>query len=694
MDLILFLIVAGVFWYGIRSIRAQLNTGADKNEAENELKKRIIRLERRMERLNERLDIFSSELWALKKNAGLPAEQQQAEPLAKPETVAKSAVTAPPLEPPTPPVIPQKPAPSWKDPLESSVQPDEALGSELPVMPVEPLLPVVIETPDQSVSAQPSPTPVDAGRELFTPTPETAGESPNVLSSAIFKESPEASPRSSAPADSGPVPPSAPVAEEKPFAFDWENFLGKKLFAWIGSFALFLSALFFVRYAIENDLVSLGMRLVLGFFVGAGSIAGGLWLKRYGYRQTVDGLCAAGLAILYAVFIAAHRLPVGDPFIGTAGTFSLLTLLTAGAFTLSVRLDSLFVAILALVGGFLVPPFVSTGHDNPLGLFAYVTLLDTGLAAVALRKQWGVLITLGAIGTMLMQAGWVFKFFEAAKAVTAWLVFAWFPLFFTVVGHLANKRGWDDPHIVRVARVFPLISMWISFYISSKIVSIQQPDTEISGPSLVYRPFAMGNGGLVMSLPYWFSALIGWQALRDAATAVFAKYAHVIVFLLTWNWTTYGFTPDAAGTAWVLFAAYPAFFFALWRLGLRSERDAPELSSSARWSGLLAFSFNLYQLFQQELGNSPAHIFSLTALLAVGLAWQAMKDESAGPFHFGSGLSSFTIIALWASMYALRDNMTAAYLAFLGFPLFFVGTSKLAAVRGRLDTNLKTAGRV
>jgi len=694
VDLILFLIVAGVFWYGIRSIRAQLNTGADKNEAENELKKRIIRLERRMERLNERLDIFSSELWALKKNAGLPAEQQQAEPLAKPETVAKSAVTAPPLEPPTPPVIPQKPAPSWKDPLESSVQPDEALGSELPVMPVEPLLPVVIETPDQSVSAQPSPTPVDAGRELFTPTPETAGESPNVLSSAIFKESPEASPRSSAPADSGPVPPSAPVAEEKPFAFDWENFLGKKLFAWIGSFALFLSALFFVRYAIENDLVSLGMRLVLGFFVGAGSIAGGLWLKRYGYRQTVDGLCAAGLAILYAVFIAAHRLPVGDPFIGTAGTFSLLTLLTAGAFTLSVRLDSLFVAILALVGGFLVPPFVSTGHDNPLGLFAYVTLLDTGLAAVALRKQWGVLITLGAIGTMLMQAGWVFKFFEAAKAVTAWLVFAWFPLFFTVVGHLANKRGWDDPHIVRVARVFPLISMWISFYISSKIVSIQQPDTEISGPSLVYRPFAMGNGGLVMSLPYWFSALIGWQALRDAATAVFAKYAHVIVFLLTWNWTTYGFTPDAAGTAWVLFAAYPAFFFALWRLGLRSERDAPELSSSARWSGLLAFSFNLYQLFQQELGNSPAHIFSLTALLAVGLAWQAMKDESAGPFHFGSGLSSFTIIALWASMYALRDNMTAAYLAFLGFPLFFVGTSKLAAVRGRLDTNLKTAGRV
>lgn len=695
MDLILFLIVVGVFWYAIRAGQAHLNAGTDKTEAEDELKKRIIRLERRMERINERLDIFSSELWALKKNAGLPVESQQAALPSKPDTAAKSTVTAPPVEPSAPPVLSQQPAPSWKDPLEPPVQSDESLGSELPVMPVEPFLPVVIETPELPVSPQQPETSADASREFFTPIPAKPDESPAVLSSTIFKDSPESSSESPATADSGTVPPaSSPGPVEPSFAFDWENFLGKKLFAWIGSFALFLSALFFVRYAIENDLVSLGMRLVLGFFVGAGSIAGGLWLKRYGYRQTVDGLCAAGLAILYAVFIAAHRLPAGDPFIGTAGTFSLLTLLTAGAFTLSVRLDSLFVAILALVGGFLVPPFVSTGHDNPLGLFAYVTLLDTGLAAVALRKRWGVLITLGAIGTMLMQAGWVFKFFVAAKAVTAWLVFAWFPLFFTVVGHLARKREWDDPHVVRIARVFPLVSMWISYHMSSTLVSVPQAGSAISSPIFVFKSFAPGNGGLIMSLPYWFSALIGWQALRDVTTSVFAKYAHVIVFLLTWNWTAYGFAPDAAGTAWGLFAAYPAFFFALWRLGLRSDRDDPELSESARWSGLLAFSFNLYQLFQQELGNSPAHIFSLTALLAVGLAWQAMKDESAGPFHFGSGLSSFTIIALWASMYALRDHMTAAYLAFLGFPLFFMGTSRLAAVRGRLDGNLKMAGRV
>ncbi|HNW34787.1 MAG TPA: DUF2339 domain-containing protein, partial [Candidatus Ozemobacteraceae bacterium] len=556
----------------------------------------------------------------------------------------------------------------------------------LPLVPLEPAeqRPILTEPPQPPAPPSPEePVIQEKGADYI---------SSNILADGTGDRPPEpAAPEQKAPSGQ---------AHAEVFSIDWENFLGKKLFAWIGSFALFLSALFFVRYAIENDLVSLGMRLVLGFCVGSGSIAGGLWLRRYGYRQTVDGLCAAGLAILYAVFLAAHRLPAEDPYLGTTATFILLTALTAGAFTLSVRLNSLFVAILAMVGGFLVPPFVSTGHDNPFGLFAYVTLLNSGLLGVALRKRWGILITLGAIGTMLMQIGWVMKYFAPEKAETALLIFAWFPLFYTFAWHLAAKRDWQDRWVSLPARVVPLFSMWLSMHMLATGSPAAGGFGEISsrlqtpgGPPAM-EPLAVTHGGLILSLPYWCSALIGWQALKDAAAAAFARYAGVLIFFLTWAWTLTGYGVANAGTGWILFAAFPVFFFVLWRLGLRTGRDDAELSETARWSGLLAFSFNLYQLLYKELGNDPTHIFSLTALLAFGLAWQAMKDEAAGSFHFGSGISSFTVIAFWANLYALKDNTTAAYLVFLGFPLFFAGTARLAAMRGRLDASLKAGGRI
>ncbi|HOY68482.1 MAG TPA: DUF2339 domain-containing protein [Candidatus Ozemobacteraceae bacterium] len=700
MEGFLFLLVVGLLLYIIRSGQAQ--SGGDKPDAQEELKLRIIRLERRLERVNERLDIFSSELWSLKKNLSAPPAQAPdrlpaEEPDLEPPPTPREAVSATPPRVPEPAAAPVVATPSWKDAL---VEPLSPPGEVIPLAPPEPLPLTPIE---QSSPIQPH-EPLPPLPPLPVEPPPTAEEVTHESTRSTIDHSRAAMFHSDEPAPTDAAPPrrdeSRPASAESG-SIDWENFLGKKLFAWIGSFALFLSALFFVRYAIENDLVSLGMRLVLGFLVGSGSIAGGLWLKRYGYRQTVDGLCAAGLAILYAVFVAAHRLPAGDPYLGTAATFSLLTALTAGAFTLSVRLDSLFVAILAMVGGFLVPPFVSTGQDNPLGLFAYVTLLDAGLLAVALRKRWGVLITLSAVGTMLMQAGWVMKFFGAAKFQAAWLIFAWFPLFFTVARHLAAKRDWSDPHVENTARVVPLLSMWIVPLMTSTVTPVSIEDIAATGsllrtlsePAPAPIPLAVSHGGMIMALPYWLSALVGWQAYREAAASMFAKYAHILVFLLTWGWTGSGFRTDTAGTGWLLFAAYPAFFFALWRLTLRTRDDA-ELSGSARWSGLLGFTFNAYQLLHNDLGNDPAHVFSLTALLAVGLAWQAMKDESASPFHFGGGISAFTVIAIWASSYAVRDHTTAAYLAFLGFPLFFAGTSRLAALRGRLDATLKAGGRV
>jgi len=73
------------------------------------------------------------------------------------------------------------------------------------------------------------------------------------------------------------------------------------------------------------------------------------------------------------------------------------------------------VAILGMLGGFLTPILLSTGQDNPLGLFGYIAILDAGLIVVALNRRWHFLTALAAAGTVFMQIGWAGKFFEPEK---------------------------------------------------------------------------------------------------------------------------------------------------------------------------------------------------------------------------------------------------------------------------------------
>src|SRR2546425_6141746 len=186
--------------------------------------------------------------------------------------------------------------------------------------------------------------------------------------------------------------------------------MGAKLFAWIGGLALFLGVAFFVKYSFEHNLIPPELRVAIGFVVGAGLMVGGLLLKRQENAVTAQTLCATGILVLYAVTFAC-RAYYHFALFGFVPTFLLMTLITAVAFLLAVRMNAIVVAVLGIAGGFLTPVLLSTGQDNPLALFGFIALLDIGLLAVARRKEWSSLPILGAVGTVLMQIAWVGNFF-------------------------------------------------------------------------------------------------------------------------------------------------------------------------------------------------------------------------------------------------------------------------------------------
>src|SRR6266496_1333606 len=253
---------------------------------------------------------------------------------------------------------------------------------------------------------------------------------------------------------------------------DWEQFMGAKMFAWIGGLALFLGVAFFIKYSFEHNLIPPELRVAIGFGVGIALVAGGVALKRKENIFTAQTLCATGVLILYAVTFACRSF-YHFPFFGLIPTFALMSLITAAAFLLAVQLDALVVAILGIGGGFLTPVLLSTGQDNPLGLFGYIALLDIGLLAVAWRKEWNSLPILGAVGTVLMQIAWIGNFFlhgqyfAGNKTLIPMAVFLGFEALF-LVGALASKRtGKLDNAISGAALAVGGFAMFCAFYFFS-----------------------------------------------------------------------------------------------------------------------------------------------------------------------------------------------------------------------------------
>lgn len=249
-----------------------------------------------------------------------------------------------------------------------------------------------------------------------------------------------------------PPPPVVPPAPRP--AFNWEQFLGKKLIAWIGGFGLFLGLVFFLKYAFENQLISPELQIALEYLLGTGLLIAGIWLQRRQYAVVGQTLCASAIVSLYAVTFAAHGY---YHLLGVIPAFGVMALVTATAFVLAVRLDAQVVAILGLLGGFLTPVLLSTGKDNPLGLFSYLALLDVGLIAVVNRKRWNYQLVLAALGTVFMQFAWADKFFTVEKVHTAIGVFLAFEILFLLAFYLCDREdNWINAAAIGVTLV-PLV---------------------------------------------------------------------------------------------------------------------------------------------------------------------------------------------------------------------------------------------
>jgi uncharacterized membrane protein len=329
---------------------------------------------------------------------GVARAQSRQRTVAEAAATPAAAVAGPPAAAvPAAPAIPDRPAaPVAPPPITAA---DEAPASEAPPVPETPLA-----APPPTIAPEPVAPPPPGAAPLPPPLPAAGRPRP-----ATWPPPPPGARAGEAPPAVPPRPPFRPPAEPPPpaepvAAFDWESLLGIRGAAWLAGITLVVAALLFAKWSIDQGFFSPLVRVILLVVAGTGSL---IWAEiglRKGYSPTADALSGAGIVILYAAWFSAHKL---YGLIGITPAFVAMSSVTLIAAVISVRRAALFTAILSVLGGLATPVLLSSGQDRPVGLFAYLALLNLGFLFVARQRKWAVITALALGGTSLLEFGWM-----------------------------------------------------------------------------------------------------------------------------------------------------------------------------------------------------------------------------------------------------------------------------------------------
>ena len=167
----------------------------------------------------------------------------------------------------------------------------------------------------------------------------------------------------------------------------------------IGILMLVIGMGFFVKYSIDNGLLSPLARVVLAGCAGLGMIAGGSRLLGGRFQLIGHGFLGGGIATLYFSVFASHELYNLVDLPLAFGMMACVTLLS-GVTTLV--FNSKLSAILGVLGGYLTPVMLSGNTVNYPGLYAYLLVLGLGILGVSAFRRWPLLNYLGFVGHHLL----------------------------------------------------------------------------------------------------------------------------------------------------------------------------------------------------------------------------------------------------------------------------------------------------
>jgi hypothetical protein len=547
-----------------------------------------------------------------------------------------------------------------KDVKAPEAEPEEEPAAPPPIMP-----PVPVAPPPAPAAIQKPPIakpPVEPTREVPpsapAPPPERAPVVPPVPAFQTKTDAPPPPPPRPPRRDSSP---SAPEPSPAPaFAIDWEAFVGVKLFSAIAGIALVLAAIFFLRYSIEQGWLGPPIRVAIGVIVATALLVVCELKAARKYAVTANALDAAAIAILFATFYAARAL---WELIPASAAFGLLILVTVLAVLLSIRHDSRFIAVLGLLGGFATPALLSTGENRPIPLFAYLLLLNAGLAWVAFKKGWPLLTILTIVLTVIYQWGWVFRYLDSGQLSLAMGIFLVFSVM-SFVALMLGRRGLERSDasvetglvLERAGAVAALMPLLFTVYLAAV-------------PRLAVDPPLLFGFLLLLDLGLLAVAIARREELMHAVAAV----TTLLVFAI---WI--GRYPGGPLTMTTLFAGVFVLLYLLApMIAAWFKKPFEGIATQAIYAApILLFVFPVLARIEPAAA-SPWILFGTLYVLLALLAWRALTIPASAIF-FISAFFALVAEASWSATHLLTERLGTAVVLYALFGIFYLGVPIVA----------------
>jgi len=301
-----------------------------------------------------------------------------------------------------------------------SLKPEPAPESETPEV-------QEIEDPEIKV---PEAEQSDAAMKEAKPTEAVKPHTRAAIRSLLSEES----------SDAGKPESNAQEKKSEKIKTNLEEFIGGNLINKIGIIIIIIGVGIGVKYAIDHDLISPLMRIVLGYLAGVGLLAFAVRLKKE-YLNFSAVLMSGSMAIFYFITYAAHSY---FNLIPLWLTFTILVIFTILTILFSLQYNRQVIAHIGLIGAYAVPFIFKETSVQPNIFFSYMALINAGILVLAVLKSWKPL-------------------YYTSFLITWLIFFSWFTLYYE-----------GSEHYVLVTVILPVY--FITFYAISLVQKLRQHD--------------------------------------------------------------------------------------------------------------------------------------------------------------------------------------------------------------------------
>ncbi len=448
-----------------------------------------------------------------------------------------------------------------------------------------------------------------------------------------------------------------------------EWLMGARAAAFFGIAILVVGVSLLIAYAIQNAWMGPTMRCVLGVFSGTLLIGIGYAseCRSANYRLLSRALTGGGGALFFVSVYAAYGLYHLIPAL-LAGGALLFCALVIGALAWLYRSQA--VAVLGVVGAFLIPVVIRNTVQEGWFLLAYVALLNLPVIGLGLWRRWQWLYNLAFAGTAFYLFEWM-EFSRGQPIVVGLLFSVFYFLEYAALGLLKLQKEQE-----RAGRIWDQIRLMLASVLLLAAVFTLLDDSAFSiWTGLCFVGCAAMHVGLA-----WF----GFRVFPNFTHEILSLLAGAILFAalalpvqLDGAWVSAGWALEGVLLAWIASRTRSA---ALRALGVL-------LGIIGILKGL-AYDGSLYELTPEPFLNARFIIGILAAGLMGVQGWLAHRSEwkSSGSGYIGVAVLSGLAIAISDAFWTMGMDSIMAW-GVVSWVMLIAGAllRKLGSGGNRLD---------